>query len=38
MIQIPLPPGKTGADLHVPEMDTTGKLMSLLKAQKATRP
>ncbi len=35
--QIPLPPGKPGLNVRVPDTDAAGKLLSLLMAQKATR-
>ena len=35
--QIPLPLGKPGLNVRVPDTDATGKLLSLLMAQKATR-
>ncbi len=36
-IQIPLPQGKPGLNVRVPDTDAAGKLLSLLMAQKATR-
>ncbi len=36
-IPLPLPIGKPGVNVKIPDMDATGKLLSLLIAQKATR-
>lgn len=36
-IPLPLPIGKPGVNVKIPDMDTAGKLLSLLMAQKATR-
>ncbi len=36
-IPLPLPVGKPGVNVKIPDMDATGKLLSLLMAQKATR-
>lgn len=35
-IPLPLPIGKPGVNIRIPDMDSTGKLLSLLMAQKAT--
>ena len=36
-IQLPLPVGKNGLNVKIPDTDAAGKLLSLLMAQKATR-
>ena len=36
-IQLPLSKGKPGVNVKIPDVDTTGKLLSLLMAEKATR-
>lgn len=36
-IPLPFAPGRSAADVRLPDMDLTGKLLSLLQAEKATR-
>ena len=36
-IPLPFAPGKSAANIRIPDLDLTGKLLSLLQAQKATR-